>query len=1267
MDTPRKTWPETVGPYRVDRPLGAGGMGKVFCGFDERLDRPVALKRIRADTGNPQLRERFRREARAVARLRHSSIVQVYDIVDTPEGDWIVMEMIEGHSLREELRSAPLAPGEALGIVRKVTRALAAAHANGIVHRDLKADNVMLAVDGQVKVLDFGLAKRVWEDEASLTEDGAIVGTVAAMSPEQTLGEEVDQRSDFFALGTLLYEMLTGVAPFRGSGRAEILKQIVEHQPAPVHELNPQVSPSFSELVDRLLQKQREQRPHDALEVLKALDAVAQELSWSDSYPEPEDDEPSSERWSRSSPRLSRSGAWSAVSHSRESLLSTSRTDVAIRTVLLSDLVRSTDLVARLGDELASEVFASHDRIARDLLLRYAGKEIDKSDGFLMIFDRPSDAVEWALAYHEELRLLSEEVGVSLTARTGLHLGEIFVRQNSPDDVARGAKPLEVEGLAKSIAARVMSLAEGGQTLVTQAAFELAQRALSPTDAEDGLRWLHHGPYELQGVDKPLQVFEVGRPGTAPLKAPRSVRKARRVRRHLWLVAALVVVALLAAAYFSWVKSRSAARPSVAVVGFTNLSGDPKVAWIGTALAELITVELGAGEDLRLVPGANVERMKLDLGISESETFDAEALAAIGGNLGTDYVVVGSYLVLGQGAAQQLTIQPAVQSTLSSEVLVSVRETGTGTDLVDLVARAGTSLRTTLGAGMLTPQQSAAMRATHSENPEAAQLYYQGLKKLRRYEAIEAKELLEKAVAADPGYALAHLALSKAWRTLGYSREAQESAREAFERRRGLSREATLLIEGRYYTTTGQWQEAAGVYGAVWRFFPDNLEYGLLLASVEDNGQSQKALLTLESLRQLPAPLNEDPRIDILEAGIAYSLSDYTRLLAAAEAGAARAEALGAKLAHARALRWQGVVYKARGENEKAEASLQRARDLYLSVGDTNGAADVMNISANLIKSRGQLDRSEAIHREALQIVSQTGNRRQIATLQTNLADTMHRRGDLRGAKALFEESLALAVDLGDRKREVTRIKHIAEVEIALGELTSAAEGLARAVKYAEEIDYGLVLLESCVSMGILLLKEGKLDEVEAWYERAEQENVRLESRELSLTIHSRRAELYLARGDLEKASQELDVVEEVLAELAADRSELLFLRSRLLREQGRGAEAVKLLEEARRGFEAQGLRDRTRLAAAALAEALLEAGESAAAQEMLPALREEGSISQSLEVQLAVAISAARVAMAGGGEPREACREVVDLAAEASTRGLERIAGRARATCLSP
>ncbi len=201
-----------------------------------------------------------------------------------------------------------------------------------------------------------------------------------------------------------------------------------------------------------------------------------------------------------------------------------------VKTLLLTDFVNSTRFVETYGDVAAADIFARHDRLARDLLRRFSGQEIDKTDGFLFIFDRPIDAVNYSMAYNDGLRRLSGELGVELSARTGIHLGEVILRENAAQDVARGAKPIELEGLAKPMAARIMSLAVGHQTLMTQSTFELARRAAvgepnMPPDA----RWIEHGFYRLKGIAEPVRVFEVGRNGLAALSPPADSEKAKRV------------------------------------------------------------------------------------------------------------------------------------------------------------------------------------------------------------------------------------------------------------------------------------------------------------------------------------------------------------------------------------------------------------------------------------------------------------------------------------------------------------------------------------------------------------------------------------------------------------------------------------------------------------------------------------------------------------------------------------------------------------------
>lgn len=254
--------------------------------------------------------------------------------------------------------------------------------------------------------------------------------------------------------------------------------------------------------------------------------------------------------------------------------------DAVLRTLVLTDLVDSTKLVEALGDRTAAEVFARVDRLTRDLLARHDGREIDRTDGFLMLFERPLPAVAFALDLHAALEALSSELGQHLVVRAGIHLGEVFLRENSPDDVARGAKPLEVEGLAKPRAARLMALATGGQTLLTQTAFEVARRAAVGRDDTADLRWQSHGPYLFHGISEPVAVFEVARQGTAPLAPPPDTAKASRAGpatamrppRWAWLAAAVGVALGLA---WWWMPGAPVGPRYLTVDAFPHVSDDP--------------------------------------------------------------------------------------------------------------------------------------------------------------------------------------------------------------------------------------------------------------------------------------------------------------------------------------------------------------------------------------------------------------------------------------------------------------------------------------------------------------------------------------------------------------------------------------------------------------------------------------------------------------------------------------------------------------------
>jgi serine/threonine-protein kinase len=264
---------ERLGPYRIEQRLGAGGMGEVFGAYDERLQRRVAVKLIRPEAAtSASARGRLWREAQAAAALNHPAVVQIYDVLSTAHGDAIVMEYVQGQTLAQLLRASRPGLAAGLALALQVAEGLAAAHARGIVHRDLKTENVMVTPSGEVKMLDFGLARRQQADGTASSTGAA--GTYRSMSPEQARALPVDQRSDLFSFGTLLYELFGGRSPFAAASPLETLTNVCSHTPPTLTELDPSLPPALARLTEQLLQKEPGRRPQEATLVADELRAL---------------------------------------------------------------------------------------------------------------------------------------------------------------------------------------------------------------------------------------------------------------------------------------------------------------------------------------------------------------------------------------------------------------------------------------------------------------------------------------------------------------------------------------------------------------------------------------------------------------------------------------------------------------------------------------------------------------------------------------------------------------------------------------------------------------------------------------------------------------------------------------------------------------------------------------------------------------------------------------------------------------------------------
>jgi eukaryotic-like serine/threonine-protein kinase len=617
-------------------------------------------------------------------------------------------------------------------------------------------------------------------------------------------------------------------------------------------------------------------------------------------------------------------------------------------------------------------------------------------------------------------------------------------------------------------------------------------------------------------------------PATAhPAGAGYRVRKyVRRHRAAVGVTAGLIVLLGLAAGegWRTWREhSRSSppaatanhiARKSVAIVGFKNLSGKPEQAWLSTALAEMLTTELAAGEQLRVIPGENVVRMKRDLALPEADSFGNETLAHIRNDLGSDLLVSGSYLEAGG----QLRLDVHMQDAHTGDTVASFSENGAAAELLELVSRAGSEAREKLAIDGITTADRTEVRAALPSNPDAARLYAGGLDKVRQFEFLAARGLLEKAVTADPSNALAHSALATVWSALGYDQKAGQESRLAFELSSNIPRESRLLVEARYREITHDWDKAREIYRTLWNFFPDNLEYGLRLASVLSSAnQGKEALATLDELRKMPPPDGADPRIDLARAHAAETLSDFHQqeqfakqafeqararganqlmayaltskawaldrlgsfapALAALEQGTDLFARAGDPRGSAYALQMRGNVLYDQGDFAGARASFDRALKVFQEIGAKNNEAGSLNSLGNILYDTGQLDEARRNYDQSLAIYREVGSRIGIASASGNLANVLDSLGDLKGARQKQAEALQAFRDVGDRRGEASTLNNLGNVLAELGDLRGAEQRYEQSMELEKKIGYRRGRGFSLDGLADVLREQDKLEE----------------------------------------------------------------------------------------------------------------------------------------------------------------------------------------------
>jgi DNA-binding winged helix-turn-helix (wHTH) protein/tetratricopeptide (TPR) repeat protein len=557
----------------------------------------------------------------------------------------------------------------------------------------------------------------------------------------------------------------------------------------------------------------------------------------------------------------------------------------------------------------------------------------------------------------------------------------------------------------------------------------------------------------------------------APVAAVAAAPQGPRAIRRIWL-GLPVALAVAGAVAFAIFRSPvpSGARRSLAVIGFRNLAGGAED-WRSTALTEMFTTELSAGSGLRTIAGERVARLRLELPASGNGSLSKDTLARIRRNLGCDLVLAGSYLSMGGKFRVDIHLIDAA----SGETAATFTQTGDEAALLDVVASAGNRLREGLGLAPASPADQKAMRASAPANPEALRLYADGLSRLRRFDAPAAQAKLAEAVAADPAYPPTHSALSEAWSMLGYDGRARSEAKTAFDLSGRLAREDGLAVEGRYRQAEADWAQAIDVYRSLWKFYPDNVEYALLLASAQVSaGQGRQALGTVREMRQKQLAAG-DARLDLAEASAAASLGDFHLGLTAARRAVRLAQSGNAALLEARASLEAGRNLFHLADPQHALEEYRRAQQLCSAVGDRGGVAESLNHQGSLLRSQGDLESARREFEQALAIERPNGDRRRTIQSLTGLAGIRRSLADMSGSQALFEQVLDLAREIEDRRTTAVTLVNLGNVLNNSGHPDLARQRYREAVQLAGDIGDRHQTAIAMNNLAVLAYTEGDL------------------------------------------------------------------------------------------------------------------------------------------------------------------------------------------------
>ena len=743
-------------------------------------------------------------------------------------------------------------------------------------------------------------------------------------------------------------------------------------------------------------------------------------------------------------------------------------------------------------------------------------------------------------------------------------------------------------------------------------------------------------------------------------------------------------------------------RPSVVLLGITNASQDPDLDWLGTATSEILNATLSIDPKLRVLPAQETLRATRELDISPGLPAPSQ-LARLRVLLGVDFAVIGTAAPLGSGEDRLIRLELTLLDLATGRTVPPSQATGPATALHDLVERGSEDVRKALKSAPLTPDGTGHIRAAWPTDMGSSRFTATGLLKFRKADFAGARTDFEKAAELSSEDSVPRSGLAQALLSLGNAARAKEEAERALVLTDKLSPENKLWVNAQLQEIGRQWKEAASTYGSLVALAPDNIDYGLKLAEAQASGGAAKeALQTIDTLRALPKPLSDDPRLDLVAARAYQRLGDSKQQLAFATSAAQKATRHNARLVAANAKILESIAQDALGDRAASGRASEEATRLFEAAGDKTGLARALERVANSIFRGGDLEgsrklferaltlhtemgdnlgmsrarlnlaniayrqgnatRADKLDAEALATFRQVGAKSEMASALNNIASRLHRSGDLAGAQKKYNEALLVFIEIGDRRRTATLLTNLAEVMATRGDLKDAEtplnDSLATWRELGEqgEVAYVLARLgDLAYARGDLIVARDRLDEAV----RIQQElKERLTLAETKLSI----ARTALASGKAAEAETIAREAEEVLrSEKAADSqtlASLLIVESQLA--QNKGVEARKALEPLAATAAASSNADVRVTFAILKAHVDAAGGDVACAITSLDRARQAAAKDKLVDHEFRIRLAAGEIEMKGGREKAGRAR-LQALAKEAEAKGFGLVARKAR------